>query len=56
MTSFTEKVEKVVVINKQGLRTVMPDLWTAQSYAKDSWKGKVAKIEVTTIYTVEENE
>jgi hypothetical protein len=55
MTKFNEKVEKVVIVNKQGFKTLMPNLWMAQSYAKGLWKDSVDRIEVTTVYKVEED-
>lgn len=56
MVKFEEKTEKVIIVNKRGHRTLMPDLWMAQSYAKDLWKGSVDRIEVTTVYKVVEDE
>jgi hypothetical protein len=41
---------KVVIVNKLGQRTIMPNLHIAQSYAEGIWKGHVDKIEVTQTY------
>ncbi|UUV46096.1 hypothetical protein [Bacillus phage vB_BanS-Thrax1] len=41
---------KVVIVNKQGLRTVMPNVYVAKSYAEGLWKGEVDRIEVKQVY------
>jgi hypothetical protein len=54
MTIFNEKVEKVVIVNKEGYRTLMPSVSMAKSYANGLWKGGVDRIEFTTVIKVEE--
>ncbi|QIW89728.1 hypothetical protein PQE71_gp046 [Bacillus phage Izhevsk] len=41
---------KVIIVNKQGIRTLMPNLYMAKSYAEGLWKGEVDRIEVTQTY------
>lgn len=41
---------KVVIVNKEGQRTVMPNLYMANSYANGIWKGRIDRIEVVQVY------
>lgn len=56
MVKFEDRTEEVIIVNKLGQRTLMPNLWMAKSYAKDLWKGHVDRIEVKTVYKVEDEE
>ncbi|UGO50640.1 hypothetical protein PQE68_gp049 [Bacillus phage vB_BanS_Sophrita] len=41
---------EVVIVNKQGFITLMPNLYMAKSYAEGLWKGEVDRIEVKQVY------
>lgn len=53
MVGYNEKTEEVVIISKSGARTLMPSLHAAKVYTEGIWKGKVDRIEVKTVYEVE---
>ncbi|UUV46608.1 hypothetical protein [Bacillus phage vB_BanS-Thrax3] len=44
------KEVEVSIVNKQGFRTMMPNLYVAKSYAEGLWKGEVDRIEVKQIF------
>ena len=44
---------KVVIVNKNGVRTTVPDLYGAKAISEGIWKGLVEKIEVTQTYKID---
>jgi hypothetical protein len=48
-----EKVD-IVIVTKEGVRTMMPNMYLAESYVRGIWKGKVDRIEVTQTYKINE--
>lgn len=46
---------KVVIVNKNGQKTIMPNLYIAKSYAEGIWKDYVDRIEVTQVYKIDKN-
>jgi len=50
------EVEKVVIVSKNGVRTIMPSIQFAKDRVKGIWKGKVDRIEVTSVIKVENKE
>jgi hypothetical protein len=56
MTKFEENVEEVIVVSKEGIRTVFPSIWYAKERATGFWKGEVDRIEVTTVIKVTEED
>lgn len=54
MVEFSDmKTVEVAIVNKRGVRTIMPSLGVAQSYAKSVWNGEVVRIEIKSVITVD---